>query len=304
MTNDNLNISKFGLGTVQFGIDYGFTRKKNQKEVNEILSTAVDNNITLIDTAREYGDSEEKIGNFMQNYDNQFIIATKLKIIKNIRDITEKDLRKNIYDSVTESLDNLKIDRIPILQLHQVDEYLYRNNNFWNIIHDLKKEKLIDKFGVSVYEISETEYILNNKNEFVDYFQVPFNIFDRRFEDLHDKLESKNIGLISRSTFLKGIIPCEIEKVPSELKSIIPYKIKLQNLADKLAITAEELATVFVFYNNFINSTIFGVDSSQELENNINSINKINEKDFALIDFDEFKISDLNLIDPRKWPNF
>ena len=66
--NSKYDISKFGLGTVQFGLDYGFTKRKTQDEVNSILKTAVDNDITLIDTAREYGDSEEKIGNFIENY--------------------------------------------------------------------------------------------------------------------------------------------------------------------------------------------------------------------------------------------
>ena len=70
----NFNISKFGLGTVQFGLDYGFTKRKTQDEVNDILQTAVAHDITLIDTAREYGDSEDKIGNFMQNNANNFVV--------------------------------------------------------------------------------------------------------------------------------------------------------------------------------------------------------------------------------------
>ena len=81
-------ISKFGLGTVQFGLDYGFTKRKTQDEVNSILKTAVDNNITLIDTAREYGDSEEKIGNFIEDYKHKIEKQQKLrkKTIKAVRE--------------------------------------------------------------------------------------------------------------------------------------------------------------------------------------------------------------------------
>ena len=82
----NYEISKFGLGTVQFGLDYGFTKRKTQNEVNDILRTAFNNGITLIDTAREYGDSEDKIGNFMANYKNNFVVATKLRIIDDLDD--------------------------------------------------------------------------------------------------------------------------------------------------------------------------------------------------------------------------
>ena len=45
----NYSISKFGLGTVQFGLDYGFTKRKSQEDANSILQTAVENNVTLID---------------------------------------------------------------------------------------------------------------------------------------------------------------------------------------------------------------------------------------------------------------
>ena len=31
--NSSYEISKFGLGTVQFGLDYGFTKRKTQDEV-------------------------------------------------------------------------------------------------------------------------------------------------------------------------------------------------------------------------------------------------------------------------------
>ena len=100
----NYEISKFGLGTVQFGLDYGFTKRKSQEEVNSILQTAVDNKITLIDTAREYGDSEDKIGNFMKNYKNNFVVATKLRLIDDLSNLNYISLKKNIYNSVEESL--------------------------------------------------------------------------------------------------------------------------------------------------------------------------------------------------------
>ena len=97
--NSKYEISKFGLGTVQFGLDYGFTKRKTQEEVDSILNTANNNGITLIDTAREYGDSEEKIGNFLENYKNNFVIATKLRLIDNLDNLTYVDFKNNIYNS-------------------------------------------------------------------------------------------------------------------------------------------------------------------------------------------------------------
>ena len=300
----NYEISKFGLGTVQFGLDYGFTKRKTQDEVNDILLTAFDNGITLIDTAREYGDSEDKIGNFMANYKNNFVVATKLRIIDDLDDLNYTNLKNNIYGSVEESLEKLQLNMIPILQLHQTIDELYKNDDFWRVIYQLKEDNLIDLFGVSVYELPETKFITQNYNDCVDFFQIPYNIFDRRFDDIQKELDENSIGLVSRSTFLKGIIPCSMEDTPKCLNAIKPFKQKLHDLADECGCNVAELASVFVYYNNYINSTILGVNSPEELESNIKSIDKFDKNILKNIDFDSLKIDDDYLIDPRKWDDF
>lgn len=298
------NLSSFGLGTVQFGLDYGFTKRKNQDEVNDILNVAVENNVTLIDTAREYGDSEEKIGEFMKQYDNNFIIATKLSLINNLNNLNYSFLNNHIQTSIEESLSNLNLDKIPILLLHQVDEQLYNNDDFWNCITDLKQDNLICDFGVSVYDTSFTKNIIEMHGDIIDYLQIPYNLFDKSFNCLFNDFKKNNIDVISRSTFLKGIIPSPIENIPSELEDIIPYKLKLNNICVDLNIDAAELATLFVYYNQNISSTIFGVDSPQELENNIKTINDFDKNLLNNVDFDELTVSDPRLIDPRQWKEF
>ena len=301
---NNFKLSNFGLGTVQFGLDYGFTKRKTQDEVNDILKTAVDNKINLIDTAREYGDSEEKIGNFISEYDNDFVIATKLKLIDDVESCDYELFRKNIFKSVSESLAYLKLDKIHILQLHQVDINLYSNNDFWVCINELKKEKCIDKFGVSIYEVNDAKFLLDNHGNLIDYLQIPYNLFDRRFDDMFTKIQKNNVDLITRSTFLKGIIPCAMEKVPEELIEIKPYKSKLESVSDDLKIPVDELALIFVYHNKNIASTILGVNSAEELENNVNCIKKFDESVLDSINFDDFKISNHKLIDPRQWTSF
>ena len=300
----NYSISKFGLGTVQFGLDYGFTKRKSQEDANSILQTAVENNVTLIDTAREYGDSEDKIGNFMKDYKNNFVVATKLRLIDDLSNLNYINLKKDIYNSVEESLGKLQLNKIPILQLHQTVDEIYKNDDFWVIINQLKEDNLIDLFGVSVYELSETQFIAQNYNECVDFFQIPYNIFDRRFDDIKKELDEYSIGLISRSTFLKGIIPCSIDDVPECLNDIKPFKRELQNFANECGCSTADLASVFVYYNDYIKSTILGVNSPEELENNINSIERFDENILKDIDFDNLRVTDDYLIDPRKWDNF
>lgn len=297
-------LSNFGLGTVQFGLDYGFTKRKTQDEVNAILNVAVDNNINLIDTAREYGDSEEKIGVFNEEFDNDFVIATKLSLIDDLSNLSYSFLKNHIQQSVNDSLSNLNLDNIPILQLHQVDMGLYNNSDFWSCIEDIKQDKLIDNFGVSVYDTEDTQFLLDNHGDIIDYIQIPYNIFDRRFDSIFEQIKVNNIDVISRSTFLKGIIPSPVDNVPSELNDIIPYKLKLESASENAGVRVDELATLFVYYNKNISSTIFGVNSPEELKNNIDTIKQFDESILDVIDFNELSISEVKLIDPRKWNEF
>ena len=286
-------LSNFGLGTVQFGLDYGFTKRKTQEEVTD-----------LIDTAREYGDSEEKIGVFNKEFDNDFVIATKLSLIDDLNNLSYSFLKKHIQQSVNDSLSNLNLDNIPILQLHQVDMELYNNSDFWSCIEDIKQDKLIDNFGVSVYDTDDTQFLLDNHGDIIDFIQIPYNIFDRRFDSIFEQIKINNIDVISRSTFLKGIIPSPVDNIPSELNDIIPYKLKLESASENVGVRVDELATLFVYYNKNISSTIFGVNSPEELKNNIDTIKQFNEDILDEIDFNELSVSEVKLIDPRQWNEF
>lgn len=297
-------ISKIGLGTVQFGIDYGFTKKKSQEEVNEILQSVINNDINLIDTAREYGDSEEKIGQFISQNKNDFIIATKLKKIPKQSKLNFNIMKDHIYRSLEESMNHLRLQKIHLLQLHQTNDYIIQNADFWKVIEQLRVEKIIGAFGVSVYDTEETKYIIKHYHRMIDFVQVPYNIFDRRFAELEDSFLKYSIGVISRSTFLKGLIPCSLNKIPAGLERILPYKIRLNQLAEELSMDAEKIALLFVYFNHLLTSTILGVDSSKELEENINIIHKYNENILTNKKINQLSVTDLTLIDPRKWSNF
>jgi len=292
-------ISKIGLGTVQFGLDYGFTKKKSQGEVDEILDFANRSGITLIDTARSYGDSEEKIGKFISTNQNNFVIATKLEKISYEESQKKNLLKFKVYKSLEKSLQSLKIKAIDILQLHQTEGFVLDNPILWDILSEAKRDKLVKNIGISVYEEKETLSAIEHFEELIDFIQIPYNIFDRRFESIKHIFKEKNINVISRSAFLKGVIACKEKDLPDELLGLIPYKKALLNYSNKLSIKVEELALLYIYKKEFINSTILGVNSVKELEANIKTIEKY--KEIAINSFPDIEVKDIELIDPRKW---
>ena len=69
---------KIVLGTAQFGLDYGITNVKGKVEFEEVLAIkeyAIKNDITIVDTAQNYGNSERVLSNF-----HNFDIITKINL--------------------------------------------------------------------------------------------------------------------------------------------------------------------------------------------------------------------------------
>ncbi|MBR2884539.1 MAG: aldo/keto reductase, partial [Clostridia bacterium] len=71
-------LSQMTLGTVQLGLNYGIANKSGQPDINKstvMLSCALQNGITSLDTARGYGTSEDVLGKFFRenkDYDLPF----------------------------------------------------------------------------------------------------------------------------------------------------------------------------------------------------------------------------------------
>lgn len=289
------------LGTAQLGFKYGITNINNKPNLEEsllILKTALNNNIKYFDTARSYGDSEYKIGIFKQQIEKKINIITKLSI----SDI--KNLENSIHESITYSLKNLQSKSLDILLLHKF-EY-FKNNEILNILLKYKKDKLINKLGVSVYNVNEAILCLENKN--IKYLQIPLNILDQRwnnkkFQDLISK--RSDVFICIRSIFLQGIIINDSDKWP-KIKNVNAneYISKLNKLKMKFNLKNKvELCISYSKSISWINGIIFGVDNIDQLKENINLFNKsrfLNKDEINLI---KQTFNDVNqiILNPSKW---
>ncbi len=134
---------KIILGAAQFGNKYGIytkqTKMKNIKEIKKILKYSLLNKINYLDTAQDYQNSEKIIGKLSKK---KFKIISKIKVKRNL---SAKDLEKSIIKKTLNSLSYLKISKIYILHLHNVDIYLDNKkylSKIYNVFINLKKKDL------------------------------------------------------------------------------------------------------------------------------------------------------------------
>jgi len=84
-----------------------------QEKADRILELLLEHGINHIDTAASYGDSELRIGPWMERYRDRFFLATK----------TGDRTYAGARDSVRRSLERLRVPRLDLIQLHNlVDE--------------------------------------------------------------------------------------------------------------------------------------------------------------------------------------
>ncbi|HOO76181.1 MAG TPA: aldo/keto reductase [Tepiditoga sp.] len=284
-------LSKFTLGTVQLGKSYGInnkTGKPSKTEAFKILDYAYENGIKSFDTAQVYGESEKIIGEWI-----------KLNNIKDIYITTKIIDFDNFRINFDNSLNNLNLNKINNLLAH---DYTYYRKNYDYVednIDYLKNNNFIDSFGVSIYEPSELLFLKERK---INTVQIPFNFFDNRFIKNNDLIFMKqnNVKIFSRSVFLQGLFFTDPHNLPKNLENASFYLEKLRNTVDNLKIDIKEFLFGYVLSNNIIDSILFGVETLEQLKDNVKILNNLKYRN----NFDYCDYTDSipeNIIDPRKW---
>ena len=277
--------NKIALGTVQWGMNYGISNKKgipSNNELDKIISLARINGINLLDTAKGYGDAEERIGKF-SNLD--FRIVTKINSIS---------VDCSVENQVEDSLQRLKNDILYGCLFHDVNELL-KLPSLWEDINFLKKKGKIEKIGVSLYNPYELEQLLS-LNIIPDLIQIPFNIVDRRFEKYFKTLSNLKIEIHARSIFLQGLL------LNFEMMDEIKFS-KWDYLWDEYKnwLKIDGLSPLEATINHVasyeeISKIVVGVECELQLQQIMFSLKKgISKAPNSLISFDE------KLINPSLW---
>jgi len=274
--------SKIGLGTVQFGLDYGISNKSGKtpmKEVESILGFALKEGIDTLDTAVAYGDSEKVLGSVGVN---SFKIISKY--------LPESESKLTIDDQLKNSLHNLTKESLYGYLAHRPLDIL-SNSSQWDQLKIFKEQGIIKKIGFSLNKPEELEGLLDAGFQ-PDLIQVPFNYFDRRFEQLTKKLHSDGCEIHSRSTFLQGLFFRDPYTLPTHFEEV---KDLIKNIQDSTKNLAGSLLR-FVLEKPFIDKVIIGVENGIQLKENLENLNNV----FLLTDR-MFEISESILV-PSNWP--
>ena len=122
-----LTVSILGLGAGRIG-----GPETTHADVDRLLGTAADLGVTLIDTARSYGASEERLGHALQGRRAGFVLSTKLGYgVDGVPDWTGR----SVEAGVDGALGRLRTDVIDIVHLHSCPRELLERGEVVEALH-------------------------------------------------------------------------------------------------------------------------------------------------------------------------
>lgn len=259
--NSQLETSILGFGAGQIG-DARLSDTSIEKLLNEIL----DLGINLIDTARGYGLSEERIGRFISHRREEFIISTKVGYnIDGMPDWT--------YDTIIAGVDHarkrLESDVIDIVHLHSCPKNTMVDNYLFDAMQETIERGWI-KIPAYSGENEDLTFAIDTNR--IGSLQTSVNIFDQRDIDTNiANAKQRGIGIIAKRTI--GNTPWQFIERPVG-HYCEAYWERMQVMGLQFDMPMLELALRFTTFSAGVDCALVGTTNIQHLKNNVGIIEK------------------------------
>lgn len=263
-------LSKLTLGTVQLGMTYGMANtsgKPDDKEAAALLAAAVQGGINWFDTAAAYGDSETVLGNYFGGHTGTKPYFVSKCMVNAEKGTSAGDIERQFTQSVENSLEQLKISRLPLVLLHTPANMHMYGDAVPAAFASLKRQGLVEHTGVSIYDKADVDATL--KYEVFEAVQVPMNALDRRLvlNGSLANLKAAGYTVFVRSVFLQGLF--FMPQLPDDLASAAPFVARLREIADKAGFTMAQMLFAYIRDLDGVSSLVLGAEKAHQIEENI-----------------------------------
>lgn len=231
----------------------------------EVIRYALDLGVNIIDTAKSYGDSEEKVGYAISGRRDSCIITSK----------SLANDKNTLLADIDLGLKRMNIDKIELYQLHNVSssERLEKTLMPGGLLDGLKQAKSLGKIDFIGFSGHKKDILISaiKTNEF-DFVEMPINVVDRdTWCDVLPLAIERDMGVISMKPLAGGALTDltpeiidlalryvvgqnistavvgmrSLSEVNQNIKAGIDYKPLSESELEKLFITADSLSKTF-----------------------------------------------------------
>jgi len=264
------------LGSVQLGVPYGAankTGKPSRESAIRLVHRAADRGVREFDTARAYGDSEERLGDAL--CERKFVRAiTKLSPLSDLNSSSSKDsVRAAVDASITHSLAALKRTTLDCLLLHRAAHMTAFGGAVWERLIERLEDGTVLALGVSVQSPDEAHDALANPD--VRHIQMPFNLLDWRWREARTiaAIEARpHLTVHARSVFLQGLLAADDASVWPKIAGVDASALirAIANLAREYGREGTaDLCLAYARSQPWIDGVVVGMETEDQLDANL-----------------------------------
>lgn len=200
-------VSPVCIGTWAWGdkVFWNYGSDYDSKQLKEAFNAALEVGTNFFDTAEIYGfgQSEEFLGQFMQQSDKTAQIATKFG------PLPWRFTAQSVSDALTDSLKRLQVEQVALYQVHWPFSFLMSQETLMNALADEYKRGRIAAIGVSNYsaeQMREAHKILADRGVPLAVNQVRYSLLTRQIEKSGITEAAKQLGvtLLAYSPLAQG----------------------------------------------------------------------------------------------------
>lgn len=291
------------LPAISLGLWQNFGDEVSYASARKILLRAFDLGVTHFDLANNYGNppgsAEMMLGRLLsedlKGYRDQLLISTKAGYDMWPGPYGEWGSRKYLVASLNQSLKRLGVDYVDIFYSHRYDPETPLNETMGTLNRIVREGKAL-YVGISSYGVKETiaaNEILSGMGMPLTLHQPSYSMFNRWIEKegLIDTLVKIGAGCITFTALEQGLISDKyIKGIPNDsrmanpgsllkreaLAKVQPALVGLNEIAKQRGQTLSQMAISWSLRNPIVSSTILGVRSVVQLEEDIKALENLN----------------------------
>jgi aryl-alcohol dehydrogenase-like predicted oxidoreductase len=285
-------LSKLGLGTAQFGLDYPNTDPRGrpaEAEVADILQMAARAGLPLLDATVAFGAAERALGEALPR-PNPFRTVIKTARCDRGPDFVEAEARASLarigqeraYAIVVQSAGDLLGPWGPAL---------------WDRLKQLRDEGLFDRIGVSVYASDDPAGVVRRFKP--DILQAPASLLDQRLLVSGELAAIAELGVEVhlRSIFLQGLLFLPPDRVPAELRGASGRLSRVRRMIAEGRSDPLQAALGFALSRPEAACVVVGVSTAAELA----AVMAAAQTPPPDLDWDEMAMDDPAALDTHRW---
>jgi len=239
-------------------------------EAGALLNAVLDEGINFIDTAIDYGRSEELIGKHIAHRRDEYVLASKCGCVPNAPQGSEHvHTAENIRAGVEHSLRLLGTDHLDLVQFHRsLTAAEFEQDGGLGELLALRDEGKVRFVGVSATLPTLDEQI---QMGVFDEFQIPYSALQRDHEDAIARASDAGAGIVIRGGVARGA-PADWESrryymVPTSTMQTQWDAAALDDLLDDMS--RVDFMLRFTLSLDALDTTIVGTGNIDHLRHNV-----------------------------------